>query len=231
MSNPLGLDIGATIKTLVLTLDLAGTFVFALSGALAGVKRRLDFFGIMVLSFAAANSGGITRDLLIGAVPPAAILDWRYFAVALLAGILTFFFYPAIERLRSSVLVFDAVGLAMFAVSGTQKALAFGLPPAMAALLGMMTGIGGGVMRDVLLTEIPTVLRSDVYATAALVGAAVVVAGHLLLLPSAIVAVTGAALCFGMRMLAIRHSWNLPAPRSPTQSGEKANPSTVRKDN
>lgn len=230
MINALALDVSAAIKTLVLVLDLVGTFVFALSGALAGVRRCLDFFGIMVLSFAAANAGGITRDLLIGAVPPAAILDWRYLATSLIAGILTFYFSPVIERLRSSVLVFDAVGLAMFAVSGAQKALAFGLSPGMAALLGMMTGIGGGMMRDVLLTEIPTVLKSDIYATAALAGAGVVVAGHALLLPSAMVAVAGAVLCFGMRMLAIRRSWHLPAPRSPRQSAQKANSATARKD-
>ncbi|WP_243656679.1 trimeric intracellular cation channel family protein [Paucimonas lemoignei] len=206
------MDVSAAIKTLVLILDLVGTFVFALSGALAGAKHRLDFFGIMVLSFAAGNFGGITRDLLIGAVPPAAITDWRYLAVSILAGVLTFFWHPAIERLRSAVLVFDAAGLALFAVAGTQKALAFGLNPAMAALLGMLTGIGGGMMRDVLLTEIPAVLRAEIYALAALAGATVVVIGQLLLLPSAIMAIIGAVLCFAIRMLAIRRSWNLPAP-------------------
>jgi uncharacterized membrane protein YeiH len=216
--HPLGLDGGAAIKTLVLTLDLAGTFVFALSGALAGVKRRLDFFGVMVLSFAAANSGGIIRDVLIGAVPPAAIRDWRYLAVSLIAGVLTFFWSGVIERLRGSVLMFDAAGLALFAVSGTQKALAAGLNPVMAALLGMVTGIGGGMIRDVLLSEVPTVLRSEVYALAALAGAAVVVAGHMLLLPSAIVAVAGAVFCFAIRMLALRRSWQLPEAPGARQS-------------
>src|SRR5438128_2366083 len=128
------------METLVLVLDLIGTFVFALSGATAGVKRRLDLFGVLVLSFAAANTGGVTRDLLIGAVPPAALRDWRYLAVSLLAGLLTFFWYSGIDRLRSPVLVFDGAGLAVFAVSGAQKALAFGLSPVMAALLGMLTG-------------------------------------------------------------------------------------------
>ena len=137
------------METLLLVLDLAGTFVFALSGATAGVKRRLDLFGVLVLSFAAGNAGGIARDLLIGAVPPAAISDWRYLAVSLLAGIITFWWFSGIDRLRSPVLVFDGAGLALFAVSGTQKALAFGLNPVMAALLGMLTGIGGGLTRDV----------------------------------------------------------------------------------
>jgi uncharacterized membrane protein YeiH len=196
----------------VFVLDLLGTFVFALSGAAAGVKRRLDFFGIMVLSFAAGNFGGITRDVLIGATPPGAISDWRYVAVSILAGALTFFWHPAIDRLHTFVLVADAAGLALFAVVGTHKALVYGLNPVMAALLGMLTGIGGGMMRDVLLTEVPTVLRSDIYALAALAGAAIVVGGHLLEVPSSLAAIAGAVVCFGIRLLAIRRSWHLPAP-------------------
>lgn len=213
MIQPLALDLGAAVKPLLLGLDLAGTFVFALSGALAGVRRRLDFFGIMVLSFAAANSGGIARDVLIGATPPAAISDWRYLAASVAAGALTFFWHPAVARLRNAVLLFDAAGLALFAVAGTQKALAYHLNPVMAAVLGMLTGIGGGIVRDVLLSEVPTVLRAEIYALAALAGAAVVVAGHLLTLPSAWAAIAGAALCFGIRMLAVRRSWQLPGPR------------------
>jgi uncharacterized membrane protein YeiH len=198
------------MNTLLLVLDLLGTFVFALSGASAGVKRRLDLFGVLVLSFVAGNFGGITRDLMIGAVPPPAISDWRYLVVSLLAGVVTFYWFAGIDRLRSPVLLFDAAGLALFAVSGTQKALAFGLNPLMAALLGMLTGIGGGMVRDVLVAEIPTVLRADLYAVAALAGAAVVVAGNLLHLPSAAATLAGAALCFGLRVMAIQHGWRLP---------------------
>ena len=198
----------------MLLLDLLGTFVFALSGAAAGVRARLDFFGVMVVSFAAANSGGIARDILIGASPAAAISDWRYLAASLVAGVLTFFWHPAIERLHTFVNVADAGGLALFAVSGAQRALDYGLNPVMAALLGMLTGIGGGIMRDVLLREIPTVLRSEIYALAALAGATVVVGGNLLQLPAAAMALIGAAMCFGIRMLAIRRSWHLPAPPS-----------------
>ncbi|MGH6678731.1 MAG: trimeric intracellular cation channel family protein, partial [Bradyrhizobium sp.] len=138
------------MNTLLLILDLIGTFVFAISGATAGVKRRLDLFGVLVLSFVAGNFGGITRDLMIGAVPPAAISDWRYLGVSLLAGLVTFYWFPIIDRLGSAVLLFDGAGLALFAVSGTQKALAFGLNPVMSALLGMITGIGGGMVRDIL---------------------------------------------------------------------------------
>jgi uncharacterized membrane protein YeiH len=202
---------------LLLVLDLAGTFVFALSGATAGVNHRLDLFGVLVLSFAAGNAGGIARDLLIGAVPPAAISDWRYLAVSLLAGIVTFWRPSAINRLRSPVLLFDAAGLALFAVAGTEKALGFGVSSVMAALLGMVTGIGGGMTRDVLLAEIPTVLRADLYAVAALAGAAVVVIGAALRLPSAAVTIAGALLCFGLRFMAIRRGWHLPVAGEPEQ--------------
>ena len=203
------------METLLLVLDLVGTFVFALSGATAGVQHRLDLFGVLVLSYAAGNAGGITRDLLIGAVPPAAISDWRYLAVSLLAGIITFYRPSVIDRLRSPVLLFDAAGLALFAVAGAQKALAFGLNPFMAALLGMLTGIGGGMTRDLLLAEIPTVLRVDLYAVAALAGAAVVVIGSALSLPSAAVAIAGVILCFGLRFAAIRRGWHLPIANEP----------------
>ena len=207
--------------SLLLVLDLVGTFVFAISGATAGVTRRLDLFGILVLSFVAGNVGGIIRDILIGSVPPAAISDWRYLAVSLLAGAITFYRYSAVERLRSPVLVFDAAGLALFAVSGAQKGLAFGLNPVMAALLGMVTGVGGGMMRDILLAEIPTVLRADLYAIAALAGAAVVVIGSLLDLPPIATTIVGALLCFGLRLMAIQHGWHLPIAklhqRSPGQ--------------
>jgi uncharacterized membrane protein YeiH len=201
------------METLPLVLDLAGTFVFALSGALAGVRRKLDLFGVLVLSFAAANSGGITRDVLIGAVPPAAISDWRYLVVSLVAGLITFFLSPAIERLRHPVLLFDAAGLALFAVAGAQKSLDYGLNPVMAMSLGMLTGIGGGMARDMLLAEIPTVLRSELYAVAALAGAAVVVAGHMLRLPVVPTAIVGVSLCFGLRVMAIRHGWQLPVAK------------------
>lgn len=198
------------METLVLALDLVGTFVFALSGAVAGVRGRLDVFGVIVLSFVAGNAGGVLRDLLIGAVPPPAIGDWRYQVVSLLAGLLTFWAYPTVRRLRDAVLFFDAIGLAVFAVSGTLKALAFGANPLAAVVLGMVTGIGGGMLRDLLLSEVPTVLRVELYAVAALAGAAVVAVGTQLLVPVVPVAVTGAAVCFGLRLIAIRRGWELP---------------------
>jgi uncharacterized membrane protein YeiH len=207
--RPSSVDIGA----LVLVLDLCGTFVFALSGAMAGVRLRFDLFGVLVLSFAAATSGGIIRDLLIGAIPPPGIADWRYIVVPILAGLAVFRWGPIIHGKRSAVQLFDAAGLALFAVSGAQKALDFHAGPVTAVLLGMLTGIGGGMVRDVLAAEVPSVLRSDVYAVAALAGAAVVVGGGMLQLPSPAVAIVGAALCFGLRYMALRRGWKLPVAR------------------
>ena len=198
---------------LLLTLDLLGTFVFAISGAALGVRSRLDIFGVSVLAFVAGTAGGLTRDLLIGAVPPAAISDWRYAVTSVIAGIATFLWYGGIERRMRAMLVFDAAGLGLFAVSGTQKALAYSIDPLIAALLGMLTGIGGGMMRDLLVREIPVVLRSDLYAVAALAGASMVVAGHLLGWPPLPTTSAGAAVCFGMRLLAIHRAWNLPVAR------------------
>ena len=165
-------------------VDLLGTFVFALSGATAGVKSRLDLFGLMALSFAAGNAGGITRDMLIGAVPPAAISDWRYLGVSLLAGFVTFFWYPNIDNLRRPVLLFDGAGLGLFAVAGTQKALIAGLNPVMAIFMGVLTGTGGGILRDVLVNQTPTVLQEDIYAVAALAAGVVVVIGYVLHYPA-----------------------------------------------
>ncbi len=209
-------------ETLLLVLDLVGTSVFALSGATAGVKRGLDLFGVFVLSFVAGNFGGITRDVLIGSIPPGAISDWWYLAVSLFAGAITFYWSSVIDKLSSPVLVFDAAGLGLFAVSGAQKALAFGLHPVMAALLGMLTGIGGGMVRDILLAEIPTVLRADIYALAALAGAAAVVIGQFLHVPPTAATVVGALLCFGLRLIAIRRGWHLPVAGRPEQQNMPA---------
>lgn len=211
-----------TVEAFVDSLDLGGTFVFALSGAIAAVHRRLDVFGILVLAFATGSAGGITRDLLIGAVPPAALTDARYLLVSVLAGLITFSWYAGVDRLRSPVLWFDAAGLSFFAVAGAQKAIAFGLNPVMSAVLGMLTGIGGGMLRDVLLREIPNVLRSDLYAVAALAGASIVVVGDRLGLSYAVSALAGGCLCFGLRFLAIRHGWRLPVAHLSARSRAEA---------
>ena len=209
-------------NTLLSVFDLAGTFVFALSGATKAVEHRLDLFGVLVLCFAAGNSGGIARDIMIGAVPPAAINDWVYLAVSILAGVITFFWYPLINKLSSPVLLFDAAGLGLFVAAGTDKALAFHVGPVAAILFGTLTGIGGGMVRDVLVREIPTVLRTDIYALAALIGAAAIVGGLALHLPSYVASSLGALLCFGIRLGAMHYDWRLPAAKIPGRPTSKS---------
>jgi uncharacterized membrane protein YeiH len=199
-----------SVNTLLVTLDLIGTFVFALSGAAEGVKHRLDLFGVLVLSFAAAIAGGLMRDVLIGSIPPAAISDIRYIFVPVFAGLVMFWAPRIMDRLQHAVMLFDAAGLSFFVISGTYKALSFGLNPVAACLLGVLTGIGGGIVRDVLAKEIPAVLQRDIYAVAGLAGAVVVVLGNHWHLPPTAVAIVAAILCFGLRLIAIRRHWQLP---------------------
>lgn len=194
------------------TLDLLGIFVFALSGGLVGVRKDLDLFGVLVLAAITGLGGGFLRDLLIGAVPPASLEDWRYLMVPAAAGLVTFWFHPALGRREPLVTFFDAAGLGLFCVTGALKALAFGLGPLPAALMGMLTGIGGGMLRDLLAGRVPVVFRGELYATPALLGAALAVAGVEASLPPAAVAVPAAAVCTGWRLLAVRRGWNAPRP-------------------
>ena len=206
------------MSTLLLVFDLIGTFVFALSGGTLAVRQRLDLFGVLVLSCAAAVSGGIVRDVLIDAHPPAALADWRYLVTAILAGLVTFRWSAAIERLRNPVQLFDAAGLALFAVLGTGKALAFGVSPFAATLLGMTTGIGGGIVRDLLVARVPVVLQAELYAVAALAGGGVVALASALGWPQQPAMAVGALACFGLRWMALRHGWQLPVAR-PREDG------------
>jgi uncharacterized membrane protein YeiH len=214
------------VNTLLLILELTGVFVFAIGGAVTAVRHGLDFFGVLVLSFVGANAGGITRDLLIGAVPPAAISDWRYTAITLPAGVFVFFWYSASYHLRVPLLILDTAGLALFSVAGTLKALDYHLHPVIAIFLGVLTGVGGGIARDVLVSEIPAVLRTDFYAFAALFGGIVVVTGLALGYPMLPVAFAGAGVCFGLRMIAIWRGWSLPVAKRPVELEGK----TERKD-
>jgi uncharacterized membrane protein YeiH len=196
---------------LLLVVDLLGTYVFAVEGAMAGIRANLDLLGLLVLSFATALGGGVIRDVLIGAVPPNSIRDWRYGATALAGGGTVFFFYQFFQSVPQSLMItLDAAGLALFAVAGAEKALEFDINPLIAVLMGGLTGVGGGTVRDVLLAEVPAVLRTDVYAAAALAGAAVVVVGMRMKLPRGLVMSVGAAACFVLRMVAVWEHWNLP---------------------
>jgi uncharacterized membrane protein YeiH len=195
---------------LLVVLDLVGIFVFAITGALVAVRKELDVFAVLVLAGTTGLGGGFLRDVLIGAVPPAALADWRYLLVPAAAGLVTFFFHPSLGRKERVINVLDAAGLSLFCVTGALKALAYGLGPVPSALMGMLTGIGGGMVRDVLTGRVPLVFRGELYATPALVGATVAVVGHEAGLRAAVVAGPAAALCFGWRVVAVRRGWNAP---------------------
>jgi len=201
---------------LLLVLELAGIFVFAISGGLVAVRKQLDVFGVVVLAGATGLGGGFLRDVLIGATPPAALADWRYLLVPLAAGLTTFVFHPTLGRMERVVSVFDAAGLGLFCVTGTLKAIDYGLGPVPAALMGMLTGIGGGIVRDLLAGRVPVIFSSELYATPALAGAAWVVLGHELSWGLAAVALPAIVLCFGWRVLAITRNWRAPIARGPS---------------
>ena len=198
--------------TLLLWLNVVGTFGFGLSGGLAAVRAGLDVFGILVLAAVVGLAGGIVRDLLIG-TPPETFRDGRYLAAVGAAGLLCFLAGPTLDRIQRGVQVFDAIGLAVFSVTGASKALAFGLGPAQAVILGAVTGIGGGMLRDVLLRETPTVLRHELYAIPALLGAGVVVVGHGAGSLSPLFPIAGAALCLSTRLTSVR--FGIDAPKQP----------------
>jgi uncharacterized membrane protein YeiH len=196
---------------MLLVVDLLGTFVFAVEGATAGIQANLDLLGLMVVAFATALGGGIIRDVLIGAIPPNSIRDWRYPVVAFVGAAVVFFFYQFVSQVSPwAIIIFDAAGLALFAVAGAAKALDFGIHPFIAVLMGGVTGVGGGTIRDIFLARIPTVLRADVYATAALAGAAVLVMGIRLKANPRLMTVLGAVVCFALRVVSVWRHWNLP---------------------
>ncbi|MBB5338380.1 trimeric intracellular cation channel family protein [Tunturiibacter gelidoferens] len=195
----------------LLAVDLVGTFVFAVEGALAGIRGELDLLGLLVVSFVTALGGGTVRDLLIGAVPPNSIRDWRYGATALAGGGAVFCFYQSFQHVPQQLLItLDAAGLALFAMAGAGKALEFGINPMIAVLMGVLTGVGGGTIRDVLMTRVPGILNTDIYASAALAGAAVMVIGLALKVPRTIAMTVGGVCCFVLRMVAVARHWNLP---------------------
>jgi uncharacterized membrane protein YeiH len=201
--------------TTLVTLDLVGIFVFAVTGALVAVRKNLDIFAALVLAGVTGLGGGFIRDVLIDATPPAALTDWRYLLVPVAAGLLTFAFHPAIGRLERLVTVFDAVGLALFCVTGALKAVEYGLGPVPAALMGMVTAIGGGMMRDVLAGHVPVVFEGNLYATPALSGAVIAVLLDRTDLPVLMVAAAGFSTCLVWRLMALVRGWSAPLPRGP----------------
>jgi uncharacterized membrane protein YeiH len=191
-------------------VDLAGTFAFAISGATAARRCQLDLFGILAVAFITACGGGIARDVLIGAIPPAGLSDWRYLLTAMIAALFTIAAYPWVERLTYPVRLFDAMGLGLFAVYGAHKALLFGHNAEVAILLGMVTAIGGGMARDVLLARVSIVLQQEIYALAALAGAALAVIGERLGWQPVWATWLPILFCFSLRFLSLHRHWNLP---------------------
>jgi uncharacterized membrane protein YeiH len=206
--------------TLLLVLDLVGTFVFALNGALTAVRTaRLDIVGVVTLGMITALGGGILRDLVIGAVPPATFDDWRYLAVATVGGLIAFALPRGLDRLSLPINLLDAAGLSLFAVTGASKALDFGLGAGQAIILGAVTGVGGGTVRDVLIGRIPAVLHSGLYAIPALIGAAVTVAASRLDMYGLAAAAVAATACFAVRLLGIVFALDAPRPPQSRPSG------------
>jgi uncharacterized membrane protein YeiH len=198
-----------------LALDLTGTFAFALNGALTAIRTaRLDIVGVVTLGMLTALGGGMIRDIVLDALPPATFNDWRYLTVAAVGGLVAFVFGRSLNRLAKPILVLDAAGLSLFAVSGALKGLDFGMGFAQAVILGAITGVGGGTLRDVLIREIPAVLSSGLYAIPAIVGAFVLVTGDRLGVDVLPAAVAGAAICFVIRMVGVRYGIEAPAPPS-----------------
>ncbi|MCW2781308.1 MAG: hypothetical protein JWR35_1757 [Marmoricola sp.] len=200
----------------LVSLDLVGIFVFAISGALVAVRKGLDIFGVLVLAGTTGLGGGFLRDVLIGATPPAALADWRYLIAPVVAGLVTFYFHPALGRMERVVTIFDAAGLGLFCVTGAVKALDHGLGPIPAALMGMVTGIGGGMARDLLAGRVPVVFSSELYATPALAGASWAVLATRADWNIWLVVLPGVLLCFGWRILAITRDWRAPLPSGPS---------------
>lgn len=198
---------------LAAALDLLGVFVFALSGALLAIRKRMDVFGIGVLSLAAGLGGGVLRDVLIGVTPPRALGDSSLLLAAISAAVAATLLHPKLGRIEPAIVLFDALGLGLFTVDGTGRALEAGLGPLPAVLLGIGTGVGGGVLRDVLANEVPFVLEREIYALAALAGAALVVASHAIGLAAGPAGVGAAAATTAIRLLAVRRGWH--APRAP----------------
>lgn len=192
------------------TLDLMGTFVFALSGAEAAKESDLDLFGIIVIAFLTACGGGLLRDISLGIHPPVGISHWPYLALTLFAVMSVIIFLKLISKMSYPVLVFDAIGLALFSVSGTQKAISLGQNYQVAIILGVLSAVGGGVLRDVLLDRIPVVLRKEVYGSAALLGSITVVLFDYFHLNSNSGLWVGVCACLLLRFLSLKNKWNLP---------------------
>ena len=195
-------------------VNAVGLFAFAVSGAVAAIKHKADLVGVLFLSLVASSCGGICRDILIGDLPPAMMRSHLPLVVSISAGLLTYFCYPLVNKLSHPMEFFDALGLGLFAVLGANKAMNVGISPEWCVGLGILTAVGGGIVRDMLLAQVPTVLKTEIYATAALLGALIMVLGKIWLPEfEAQVMLVGATACVLLRLLSLRYRWHM-GPKS-----------------
>ena len=203
----------------LLALDLVGTFAFGLNGALTAVRTvRLDIVGVITLGMITALGGGIIRDILLNDLPPATFQDWRYLAVAAGGAFIAFLLGHRLHGLAGTITVLDAVGLSVFAVTGAAKALDFGIGAAQAVILGTITGVGGGTLRDVPTRDIPSVLSTGLYAVPALVAATITVVASSIGVYSWQAATVAATACFLIRLLGVHLRLNAPKPPGAARS-------------
>jgi uncharacterized membrane protein YeiH len=200
-----------TDNRLLRALDLVGSFVLAIQGASIAAEAGLDVFGVLVVSLVSATGGGIVRDILIGEHPPEALRGWPIVTASLLGGCLTILFYHFVEQIpEQALLVVDALGLSLLAVAGTEKALETEMTPIAAIMMGAISGVGGSILRDILLMHLPSVLRTDFIATAAIAGATVLVIVRKVLADPRWAAGLGGLTCCVLRLVALWQHWKLP---------------------
>ena len=207
--------------TLLIILELTGTFVFGLNGALTAMEaEQLDLVGVVVLGTMTALGGGMVRDVLVGAVPPATFRDWRYLTVALVSAGVAFVARTYLRRAMRWINLFDAAGLSLFCVTGTAVGFAHGLGPFQSTILGAITAVGGGTIRDIMIPRVPTVLTSGLYAVPALVGAGIVAVALNFGFYSTAVALLAAVVCFAIRLAGLRYNLNVPMVRPRNSEGD-----------
>ncbi len=191
-------------------VNVTGLLAFSLSGAVAAIKKDADIFGVLMLALVASTFGGIFRDILLGDLPPAVMRSHLPIIISVVAGLLTYFFYSLVGRLNYPIEFFDALGLGVFAVLGANKAMIYGISPIWSIGMGMLTAVGGGAMRDIMLTQVPFIFKTEIYATAAFLGALIMVLGKLWLPgEEKLVMLVGATACSSLRLIALHYRWNM----------------------
>lgn len=195
---------------IIYILDLMGTFAFAVSGMITATEKKLDLFGGAVIAFVTAIGGGTIRDLLIGSRPVHWITDLNYSYAIFLAIIVSYFFKPSILKHKKTMFLFDAIGIGIFTIMGVQKTLSLGLLPIIAIMMGTISAVFGGVIRDILCNRIPSILRKEIYATACVIGAILFLILDSFLLNMHVIILMTIITIIVIRICAIKKGWSLP---------------------